>query len=692
MAGRSRYSDETRRPNNNFASCLRWLVITLLGILLLSGCGNVNDELSGIDTSVYDRYNYPNLIDYRSNPLKLEDAPKNVFYDGGGWQGYSLPLEAGNTFGGNFIGPYLHDRKEWLSKSLVQLQLPGLTNDQGETASVSATSYPGLLRLSQRTEGIQITSSLSFNPYEGRIAAFRYVLTNKSKEVKRFGVNLTGEIINSGYTLNRIDSLTVSVSAKTSGALYTLRFLNEKAEKVKLNVLGNGYSFSWGEDISIEPGGSRVFYVIGIYHSGYDDPFAELEHPSEIFRANEYEWGYQLKRLPLKPSPENKDWNTIAVKALQTLKMNYREGTGDLGPIVGTIPSASIHYFNGFWAWDTWKHVVALATIDSMIAKAQLASMLSAQDSYGMIADCIFPDTEEDNWRDTKPPLAAWAATSVFALDTTFLAGTFPSLLAYHRWWYANRDYDKNGICEYGSTDGTIVAARWESGMDDAVRFDDTKMLKSKWNAWSMNQESVDLNAYLFLEKKKLAELAGLLGRTGLQDTLLREADWLKDRINERFFDSESGYYYDVEVGSGRFVKVKGPEGWIPLWAGVATDEIAARVYSVLTDTATFATLVPFPTVSKDEEGFMSGYWRGPVWLDQAYFAVAGLARYGYQKEAEEFGRRLLNQPEGLNKKISAIRENYNPLTGAGMKVLNFSWSAAHLLLLQHGLKTGEWK
>ena len=55
-----------------------------------------------------------------------------------------------------------------------------------------------------------------------------------------------------------------------------------------------------------------------------------------------------------------------------------------------------------------------------------------------------------------------------------------------HQWWYAERDHDHNGICEYGSTDGTLIAAAWESGMDNGVRFDDTRMLKNEMEkAWS---------------------------------------------------------------------------------------------------------------------------------------------------------------------------------------------------------------
>ena len=90
----------------------------------------------------------------------------------------------------------------------------------------------------------------------------------------------------------------------------------------------------------------------------------------------------------------------------------------------------------------------------------------------------------------------------------------YPKLAAYHNWWYTNRDIDKNGIAEYGgmvhetcydwrnyeytvgqyvegfgtvNEDGYILddngerivcpeagieAAAWESGMDNATRFD----------------------------------------------------------------------------------------------------------------------------------------------------------------------------------------------------------------------------
>ena len=35
-------------------------------------------------------------------------------------------------------------------------------------------------------------------------------------------------------------------------------------------------------------------------------------------------------------------------------------------------------------------------------------------------------------------------------------------------------------MCEYGATDGTLEAAAWESGMDNAIRFDGAVMLKNE--------------------------------------------------------------------------------------------------------------------------------------------------------------------------------------------------------------------
>ena len=100
-------------------------------------------------------------------------------------------------------------------------------------------------------------------------------------------------------------------------------------------------------------------------------------------------------------------------------------------------------------------------------------------------------------------------------------------------------------------------------------------------------------------------------------------------------------------------------------------------------DPARFAGTVPLPTLTMDHPEFdpLDGYWRGPVWLDQAYFGVNGLERYGFSELAHELRERILTAPEGLVGD-GPIFENYHPVTAQGLNAPHFSWSAAHLLLL----------
>ena len=86
---------------------------------------------------------------------------------------------------------------------------------------------------------------------------------------------------------------------------------------------------------------------------------------------------------------------------------------------------------------------------------------------YAGKIDCIYIDKNENNERNSKPPLAAWAVSEIYksTQDADFVKEIYPKLLHYHQWWYKYRDHDRNGYCEFGAVDGTLEAAAWESGM-----------------------------------------------------------------------------------------------------------------------------------------------------------------------------------------------------------------------------------
>jgi putative isomerase len=139
----------------------------------------------------------------------------------------------------------------------------------------------------------------------------------------------------------------------------------------------------------------------------------------------------------------------------------------------------------------------------------------------------------------------------------------------------------------------------------------------------------------------------------------------------------------DYNYLANKFVPSYGPEGWIPLWAGVANKEQAREIAGVMNDKSHFNTKVPLPTIDISNPAFdpENGYWRGPVWLDQFYFGIEGLRKYGYEQDASAMTNKLLKNAEGLMGQ-GAIRENYHPVTGAGLNADHFSWSAAMILLL----------
>lgn len=225
------------------------------------------------------------------------------------------------------------------------------------------------------------------------------------------------------------------------------------------------------------------------------------------------------------------------------------------------------------------------------------------------------------------------------------------------------------------------------------MRFFENRESTGELLGFSIDQESVELNAYLVKEKKILAKMAKLLNRNKTYDTLSKDVDVLTQLINDCFFDENTGFYYDLKISAkalkpmqceGKLLTERGmgPEGWSPLWAGVAQQHQAEKVVSNMMSEKHFNAVIPLPTAAFTNPAYDQGiYWRGRVWLDQFYFGIKALANYGYNQHAKALTMKLFNNAQGLVLN-DPIRENYNPETGAMQGATNFSWSAAHLYML----------
>ncbi len=658
------------------------LVVIAFFSTLISSC-NVQAPLD------FGRLSYPNVLNIKNSPSSSGEDTLGFFADEGAWFGFALPKDTSKKKYDGFKGPFLIAERKWLASNLFDLKIyDERTLEElclSESRYLENNFYPGILSRKQVVKKLVVTQSLIFSSPKRII--LRADFLNLANSVKNLKISFAGKLLDSAYSISVVNNRLV-ISKYSDDYIYTIDLPPEYFYSIKIGRVAKSYELNIENDFPLPHGKSfSVYLFFSETRKENVGKFPFVTKPPEEFKLNEARWnGYLKKAFSLNPKRMRaKKLKILTVKSLITLFDNWRGERGALHHD-GIFPSSSEPCFNGFWAWDSWKHAAALAFIDPHLAENQILAMFDYQTKDGMIPDVIYADSSENNLRNTKPPLAVWAAYKVFQenSDTNFIRKIYPKLVRYHYWFFKHRDVNKNVLCEYGSNDGTALAAKWESGMDNAVCFDSIKMLKSGEHSFSMDQESPDLNSYLYFEKILLAKLSKVLSKKKEELKFKKEAKALREKIDKEFFDTRDGYFHDRKL-SGGFVQAKGPEGWIPLWTKTATQTQAKRVVEILKDTAYFNTYVPFPSVAKNNGNFSLNYWRGPVWLDQAYFAVQGLRNYGFNNEADYFTEKILNNAKGLCVKGVPLRENYSPLTGDGLNAKNFSWSASSLLLLMWG-------
>jgi putative isomerase len=623
---------------------------------------------------------FPDVLKLGYHVDHEEKIETNVFSDLGAWHAYTLPDSPADY--GAFIGPMVMDLKgRWLANSMSKLhvRLDNKTIDLSG-AKAEIRYYPGRLEQIFLLEELKVLQQLIF--VNNRTAMIRTSITNLSSKNKTVQLEWSGGVLNKESKLSRTGH-TILVNIDKHHHFQVL-FPNQST--FSFSLTGQNYR-------------ARLpAFVLASRQtrSAVHQEYYNLEGPAVALKFDPIDFNTELKANSRRWSaylndyfntsglrPEDTSARRLAVKCIVTLITNWRSKAKDLLHD-GVFPSLNYQGFYGFWSWDSWKQAVGLSYFSPKLAQSNILSMFDYQDAHGMVADCVYTDKRENNWRDTKPPLAAWAVWALHerSADLNFLKTIYPKLVLYHQWWYKNRDHDQNGLCEYGATDGTRIAAAWESGMDNAVRFDQAKLFKNNISAWSLNQESVDLNAYLYAEKEFLAKIAAAIGLHQEATKWRTELQALQAQIDSRFYNNDRRFYYD-RLMDGQWITAEGPEGWIPLWAGLSNPQQAESVLKMLQLKTKFNTYVPLPTLAADHPQFnpTKGYWRGPVWLDQVYFGLNGLHRYGYHQEANSFFKQLLRNADGMMGQ-GPVYENYHPNSGKGLNAMNFSWSAAHLLMM----------
>ncbi|MER8036141.1 lectin [Streptomyces hydrogenans] len=642
--------------------------------------------------------------------------------DLGAYHGHGLPAAGDTASYGGFTGPWYMAQEFpwWLSKAFTRIQLKDA--DTGQVLALPAPethSYPGRLTQRYTVDGVILDLTLRFTAQHTSFV----VADITSAAPRRLSVSWTGSLLRPAAEPQRsamsllggTTGVEVLFKQTRSGGFYadgSERYVVTHADPVSTSVSGDSYTTTRRDALPVSSSPSRLvwteqFTFTHAERAAEDKARADaLASPAAAAQATDSRWQGYVDRAIEGVAPE---YRRLAVKGVETLVGNWR-GPGGQFANGGIVPSMSHRYYaGGYWPWDSFKEAVGASRFSPELAKSvvrtQFEKQITSGNEAGMLPDVTgfrSPATGSDhhNLRNTKPPLAGWAVWEIFEKeqDKAFLEEMYPKLVAEHAWWLRNRDHDRNGVLEYGGTAAynateaeARLAAAWESGMDDLPRFDFgdgltvLKNLDANGNhvGWSLNQESVDLNAFMARNDRSLAKIAEVLGKSSDAASFGAQAAHLDERIRATMWDPASGYFYDTRLGTGKPLlgPGKGIEGIVPLFSGSALPEQAAGVRRAIMDPAQFNTFVPLPPIPANHPEYdADSYTRGSAWPDQVSFAVTGFDAYGFGKDADALRGKLFANATGLLNGNEPIWEKYDSATGAGNSTGNFSWSAAGIL------------
>jgi hypothetical protein len=342
-------------------------------------------------------------------------------------------------------------------------------------------------------------------------------------------------------------------------------------------------------------------------------------------------------------APSLKSSNDIISKGFESVYKVLQKNLVSIGQDFRyAIPAP--RFFGGCYLWDSvfisqiWKFS------SPKIGEEILLPLFKYQAENGRISHIISIFGPDEL---TQPPVLAWAINNLQEISN--LEYFYNGLKKYNRFLYQNYRHP-SGLFYWHHA--------YESGIDNSPRFSDVQeqeVIDTKRLA------AVDLNSFIALQNKSLAQIALRLNK-GIESKQFEDKyKEIKDLINLKLWDQNSGYYYDLDFEKNEFVKIRTIASFFPLFAEIPNPERMKILLNHLKDENEFNTVIPLPSVARNDPNFMKDMWRGPVWINTAYMIIKGLEIYGYHKEATDFAYKIIMGVFKLLEKTGYFYEFYDP-------------------------------
>ena len=391
-------------------------------------------------------------------------------------------------------------------------------------------------------------------------------------------------------------------------------------------------------------------------------PSVWTRHPStetfdESVRVVEQDYNRWLELMPEVP-------RDLGQGAELAAYVNWTSVVDPSGYLDRAAMLMSKNWMAAIWSWDHCFNAMALSFKDPGLAWQQYMLPFDNQQSEGALPDETTSTSNEINF--TKPPIHGWALAWMMQhggyTDQTHLAQIYLPLSRWTNWYFQFRDSNQDGLPEYNHG--------YDSGWDNS-----TVMLPG------MPVETADLDSFLILQMDTLADLAEKLGKSAEGQEWQKRSNELLQRMLSMLWRKD--HFVAIRASDGSAIDSQSLMLYLPIILGKRLPpDVRIKLIQGLTQPGKFRTVHGFATEPVASKYYATdGYWRGPIWAPVTMLLAEGLDSTGEHALAKKLREDFCRMAQQ-----SGMYENFDAITGAGLRDPAYTWTSSVYLIFAHEL------
>ena len=319
---------------------------------------------------------------------------------------------------------------------------------------------------------------------------------------------------------------------------------------------------------------------------------------------------------------------------------------------------ASNKDFPASFSWDHAFNALGLVHIDQDLAWKQMTAILDHQDEWGQVPDFVGDTSME--WNFSKPPVQGLFFRKMMShMDFTreqkeYVIEKVEKQILY---FLKYKDSNQDGIPEYHHGN--------DSGHDNSSVFHELVPV-----------DSPDLTAFLIEAMVTIIQLSRELGEDEKARFWEEKFDFFLNKFLSYFL--VDGLPVARKTMTGDVINSEAILPYISIILGDKLPKETVKSICELILSSKYLTKWGIASEAIDSPKYIDdAYWRGPIWAPSTLLIVEALEECGYIPEAMSICERFCEMV-----KTHGFAENFNALTGEGLRDKSFTWTASTFIHL----------